>query len=64
MGLQAYGTACKLNEMPAIPWNCMQPCVTLGNLWQPNECTQTEFNCITLLFHGFDLLTVNILEHF
>ena len=22
-----------------------------------------EFNCITLLFHGFDLLTDNILEH-
>ena len=36
---------------------------TMGNLGQLKECTQTEFNCITLLFHDIDLLTVNILEH-
>ena len=43
--------------------NLRQPWVTLGKLGQLKECTQTEFNCIRLLFHGFDLLTVNILEH-
>ena len=60
-------------ELHFCSWNCMQAhwnaCnlmdlhATLGNLGQPKECTQTEFNCITLLFHGFDLLTVNILVH-
>ena len=43
--------------------HCMQPLFFCMQSVQPKECTQTEFNCITLLFHSFDLLTANILEH-
>ena len=59
--MQAHGNACNLMELHATLGNLQQAWV-LGNLGQPKECTQTEFNCITLLFHGFDLLTVNILK--
>ncbi len=36
----------------------------LGKPWATQRMhTQTEFNCITLWFHGFYLLTLNILEN-
>ena len=56
-------TVAKLKSIKSIMQFHSNLHATLGNLGQPKECTQTEFNCITLLFHGFDLLTVNILEH-
>ena len=48
--MQPYVSACKLLSLHATYFYCMHSV-------QPKECTQTEFNCITLLFHGFDLLT-------